>query len=777
MAGSFRSRPLRTGLPVLIALMIGAFGLRIWNLNEPSIWHDEGWSIRAIRDPINTPDDNTPPVYYAIMHLLWQGAGETPLALRYGSVLLDVTTIALAARLVRRWAGWEAAILVAALLGLSPLLWAYSREIRAYAAVPLLALVLLWLADRLLNAQDKTSSAPPNFPWRVWAELLVAELTLLYTHNLSVPVIGWLNLAVGGTWLWQRRWRRLAIWIGGQAALLVAYIPWLLTQSPSGTALNTPPQVSPALLWDIWQGYFAPLPTMVGAENALVIASAVFGIAAALSVASLMTWNANRHTLLVLSQALVIPLLATAELLAAHIDFHPRYYVAGVPAAMMVIALGVHSLPELLELRRLAAPSVLALAAGVSAAGLIPLFDRPEYQHDDFQAITTYYAALPDDTLILIPYGWEPAIEEYYADKLDLRAELIGIDLHSDPTETAEQINAALDGKSGPMRVELLTWYQLPADLRGMYSCLLESAGQREGTSFTVQGITTQGYRLSGPVRLAEIPDQQADYGALKLTGAAWNGTDSICLHTTWTLPQTTNQNWRAAGRLLTIDPPGWIIARSDTDIRRDDQAPTSQWETGDQGSAFSLLRFPDGAPPHRYTVQVGLYSRENPNGVNQLVNGIPSGKMITLTTIRAAQTTDNPYSKAPPVPASIQLPAGADGSGILELVGHDAPGGTLNPGQEMRITLYWHLDKNCCETLASTDATLVLRGEDWSVAQPIEAYMQYSLDWHALVVPAEASGPAVLTLESETLAPVTLANYTIEPSDHLFTPPAYDTA
>ncbi|MBI5959184.1 MAG: hypothetical protein HY866_10645, partial [Chloroflexi bacterium] len=203
----------------------------------------------------------------------------------------------------------------------------------------------------------------------------------------------------------------------------------------------------------------------------------------------------------------------------------------------------------------------------------------------------------------------------------------------------------------------------------------------------------------------------------------------------------------------------------------------TSQWKTGDQGSAFSLLRFPDGAPPHRYTVQVGLYSRENPNGVDQLVNGIPSGKMITLTTIRAAQTTDNPYSKTPPVPASIQLPAGADGSGILELVGHDAHGGTLNPGQEMRITLYWHLDKSCCETLASTDATLVLRGEDWSVAQPIEAYMQYSLDWHALVVPAEASGPAVLTLESETLAPVTLANYTIEPSDHLFTPPAYDTA
>jgi uncharacterized membrane protein len=227
MTGFSHSPAVRAGFVVLIGLLIGAFGLRLWALGDGSVWHDEGWSIRAIRDPIGTPDDNTPLLYYSLMHLLWQGAGETPLALRYGSALLGVLTVAVGARIARQWAGWDAAILVAVLLGASPLLWAYAREIRAYVMVPLLSLVLLWQTDRLLMPRA-------SFPWRLWAGMLVAETVLLYSHNLSVTVVGWLNLVVGGVWLWERRWRSLGIWLGGQAAVLVLYLPWVFGQSPSG---------------------------------------------------------------------------------------------------------------------------------------------------------------------------------------------------------------------------------------------------------------------------------------------------------------------------------------------------------------------------------------------------------------------------------------------------------------------------------------------------------------------------------------------------------------
>src|SRR5690606_1073078 len=147
-----------------------------------------------------------------------------------------------------------------------------------------------------------------------------------------------------------------------------------------------------------------------------------------------------------------------------------------------------------------AGAATVALAAGVGAASLIPLFDTPRYQHDDFRALAAYYAELPPDAIILVPYGWEPALEEYYLDRFDVRAAVLGLPLHSPFEEAAAAINEALAARAGPVRIELLTWYQLPADERGMLSCLLEAAGERTGDAFTVQGLTTVGYEVARPV-------------------------------------------------------------------------------------------------------------------------------------------------------------------------------------------------------------------------------------------------------------------------------------
>ncbi len=761
MAASPRSRSARAALVVIVVLLVGAFGLRLWNLNAPSVWHDEGWSIRAIRDPIHTPDDNTPPVYYSVIHLLWLGAGETPLALRYGSVLLDLLTIALAVRIMRRWAGWDAAILAAALLGVSPLLWAYAREVRAYVLVPLLALIVLWLADSLLAPRAV-------FPWRVWGGLLLAELALLYTHNLSVPVIAWLNLVVGGVWVWQQAWTRLAIWIAGQAALLVAYVPWLMGQSPSGTAINTPPALRPALVWDIWQAYFAPLPNMIGQERAVMIGGALFGFVALACAAALLVWNRHRRALLVLSQAVLLPALATVELLAANIDFHPRYYIAGVPAVLMVVALGVTSLPARFDLRRLAIPAVMALAWGVGAASLTALLDDPRYQHDDFRAIAEYYAGLPDDAIIVIPYGWEPAIEEYYADKVHIRAEILGIDLHSDASVAIGAINSALAARDDrPVHVELLTWFQLPADLRGMYPCLLESAGRPAGTGLTVQGLSTAGYRVERRLTLVDVPFSPVDYGVISLQQAAAGGQESVCVRTGWELDRRTDQDWRVAGRLLTTEPPGWIIARSDTDIRTAGQVPTSGWKVEEHGAGFSLLRFPAGTPPGDYAVQVIVFSQEQPGGLDRLVSGIPAGRILPLATVQPGGTTREPFE--PPVPVAVDM-----GDGV-QLAGHDTLPQTLDAGQELRITLYWQVMGDCCANHAWSGGTVSLRGDGWTRSQSVAAYATYSLDWHAFLIPADASGPVTLTVESGSIEPITLATVIIEQTDRLFTPPPFD--
>lgn len=746
-------------LLVLAAILFGAFALRLWDVGEPSVWHDEGWSIRAVRDPVHTPDDKTPVAYYALVHGLWRGAGDSPLALRYGSVLLDAITVALAASVMRRWAGRDAGLLAALLLALSPLLWAYAREVRAYVAVPLLTVLILALTERLL--------ADPRAR-RAWIALLAAELLLLYTHNLGVTVVAWLNLVVGGAWLAGRHWRRLALWAAGQGALLLAYLPWLLGQAPSGTPLNTPPRPSPGLIWDIWRGYFAPLPTMIGAETAVEIGSAALGVALLLAIVVTLLWNRRRYALLLLSQAILLPALATVMLHAASIDFHPRYYVAGVPATLMLVAAAAHSLPIHAEMRRLAGVGALALAAGTGAASFVALFDEPAYQHDDFRAVAGRYAALPADALIVIPYGWEPALDVYYADRLGIAAQFVGVELHSSAEETMRAINEALAGREGPTHVELLTWFQLPADLRGMFPCLLESAGER-GETFTVQGLSTTGYTVARPLALASSAPRADSFGALDLLSAAHGGGQTVCLRTEWALPAATSEDWRVSARLLTSDPPGWVLARSDTDIRDDEQAPTSLWKAGARGEAFSLLRFPAGAPPGDYALRTILFSADHPDGLDRLVNGVPAGKALTLATV------------APPESARALPPGDAEPQAVpavgVALVGHDARGGALAAGQELRVALRWLAVPDCCAAGPWAGATLALRGDGWGADGPVRVYPGYSLDWHALLVPAEAEGAAALTLEAPGQPPVMLAEYTVERTERLFAPPPYDTA
>ena len=754
--------PNRSRLAILVVVLLGAFWLRIVDLDRASVWHDEGWSIRAVRDPIGTPDDNTPIVYYALLHLFTRGVGESVFVMRLGSVFIDLLTVALAAWAARRWAGRDAAALAAVLLAATPLQWAYAREIRAYIAVPLLTVAILIQTDRLLQRRPRAS-------WTAWGGLALAELLLLYTHNLGVPVVAWLNLVVGGVWLYRREWRLLGLWIMVQAGLLAAYLPWLLRLSPSGTALNVPPRLGLGLIWDIWQSYFAPVPAQIGAENALTIGSALLGVAALACLAVVVLRDRRQPVLLVASQAALLPVLATALLHAAHIDFHPRYYIAAVPATVILIVLGVESLPDEYDQRRIAVSATIALFWGVAAASLPDLLNDPDYQHDDFRAVAEHYAALPPEALVVIPYGFEPTLEEFYAGELGIRAELLSVDLHSDAGEAIDVINAALARRDFPAHVELLTWYQVPADIRGMYPCLLEAAGQRGGQPFTVLGLSTQPYRIERPLGLEVLAEAGADYGRIALAGAARSAGNAVCVETTWRLGAETREDWRVAGRLLTSEPPGWIVARSDSDIRRADQAPTSAWDSGDVGQAYSLLRLPVGAPPQEYAIQIGVYSASEPRGLDRLIEGIPSGKSLILETV----TPEHRAQAAEPIPPreQVAIPVGPD----VVLIGHDAQNDALTPGQELRITLKWQAPDECCSDGPWTGAKLALRGDGWEVVHPVKAYAGYSLDWHAFMVPASASGEAILAIGSEALEPVTLATYIIERTDRLFAPPPYD--
>jgi hypothetical protein len=722
--------------------------LGVWRLNTESIWHDEAWSIRAIRSPFGTPDDNTPVLYYLTLHILQRlGAGETPFALRYGSVLIWLVVVALGLWIGQRWYGATAGVLVGILLGTSPLLWEYAQEVRAYIAVPLFALIFLAGADRLLR-DDKL--VPP----RIWGAIFLAELAAVYTHNLNGLLVVWLNGAVMVVWGWQilpspfgegmgvrSNFKRLITWLLLQAALFVLYLPWLSTQSPSGTSLNTVPVFGRELSQDLWRGYILPVVSNPDdLPEKWIWLSHLLPLLAAIALVILVWRGRSLHNLLIFSQVVGLPILSTLLLQRASIDFHPRYYILAIPATLLLLVAAVATLPRSVQL--IAAGIVAGVAGYISYQSLTFIADNRQYQHDDFRGLAQYYATLPEDALIIIPYDDEPTLTHYYADKLGIKAEILLMPLYSSADEAVHIFNQVLQGHEN-RHVELFTWFQVPADERGMYSCLLGGSSEATVSTFQTYGLTSKGYDLAHPLSLQEIPvtglfNSPLRFGKTRYEyGASYTSSpNGTCLRVIWELVSPPREeNYQAAARILS--PTGWEIATADGSILRDDQARVGDWEVGDTGEAFLFLELPDGAPAGHYEGLIRQYTPNNPSGFDLLYRTSPIGKDLRFRLELVGNPFDAPPERAALLQANIPLPEVYSGQ-PLELE-------VLNPGQSAE--------------------TLILAGEDWSLGQIVPPLSRW---WVGFQIPPDAeAGEAKLRLGDTELA-----SYTVIPTDRLFSPP-----
>jgi len=750
-------------LYLLISLiLLAAFALRMWHLNTESVWHDEGWSIRAITGVM--PDDNTPPFYYATASLLWRmGAGESPLALRYTSVLLSVVGVAFALKIGWRWYGFTVGLAGGALTAFSPLLWSYAHEIRAYIAVPLIALLVLYGAENLLRHKSPL--------WRNWALIFGAEIIGLYTHNLVVPLIVWLNIALGILWLLQRQWRRMIVWAGLQITLIVLYIPWLLTQSPSGTALNTPPQIGFGLLRDIWYSYFLPvLPQLRNSGNNLLING--LGLALILGAIALIFEPQRRedhkafnrktaqhsalstHHFLLISHVLMIPCLTTALLLAAHIDFHPRYYIAAVPGTLILLAAGVNVIAKraariapplhLLE-RGLGGEVALVVLAGLtSIASLHQITTTRTYQHDDFAGLAAYYATLPPDAVILLPFPTEPALQVYFAKQLSIQARFVNMPLYADENTVLQELDQLF--ASGTRQVEFLTWFQLPADSRGMYPCLLTGISAEVHPAQDFFGLRTQAFMLEARPEMRSLAFTPV-YGEMMLQSAAYMPSRSgVCLRTAWSLIQPPMQNVSVAADL--VDQLSDSLARDDAMIARPDQVGTAEWNQDDIGEAYNLLSLPEGAPLLYYDLTLNLYNAAQPSGFDLLnLSGEPAGK--TYNAAESIQAAGPPLQNPPTIPVVQSDTAGEDG--------------IIRTGLPFDVTVM-------LPGLSDTTVEVVLEGDGWTLQQiALESGMP-TLTWHRFIVPPGNSGEAILRVDSTQIA-----RYTVVDVPRIFEPPVFD--
>jgi mannosyltransferase len=205
-----------------LAILLSGSVLRIlFVLQNRSLWMDEALSVHqasyTLREILVTRVDPVhPPLYYVLLHgwVDWFGDGET--AVRMLSALFSIANIALLYFLMRRLQERRSdpmPLFAAALLTLSPINIWYAGEVRMYALLTTLSLMigigLVWRT------------------WRGWLLYTTALTIALYTSFVTIPV--WILLSAAWfVWFWRREENRADLfrWFLGSLVALALFSPW-----------------------------------------------------------------------------------------------------------------------------------------------------------------------------------------------------------------------------------------------------------------------------------------------------------------------------------------------------------------------------------------------------------------------------------------------------------------------------------------------------------------------------------------------------------------------
>lgn len=210
----------------LAGILLLAYALRLAGLTSESLWIDEGYSLalsgHSLGDVVRgTAADQHPPLYYLALWV-WLGLGRTIFSLRYLSVLIGTLGVAAGAWAGRALLGKRVGLLTGLLLACSPMHIWYSQEARMYILLALLTTLSVGLTWRILHNG------------RGWVWYALCTIPALYTHYFVAFVILAENLLVLA-WVGLSGWQKssglsrklLLGWLGVQAVLGLAFVPWL----------------------------------------------------------------------------------------------------------------------------------------------------------------------------------------------------------------------------------------------------------------------------------------------------------------------------------------------------------------------------------------------------------------------------------------------------------------------------------------------------------------------------------------------------------------------
>ena len=308
--------------------------------------------------------DTSPPLYYLLLHGWTRAFGTGDAALRLFSVFWSLACFPVVWSLARKLGGRSAVLPTCILFALSPLWVFYSTEGRMYS------LLLFWTLGTMrltLALWEQGASLGRLLLW------VTTGAAGLLTHYFFLLVWG-----TAGLWLLVHPGRvKRRVLLAGALLTLVLVLPWAvllprilsswrvtdywLTMRPSGynpiaTALRLPWSFL-SVRGDVFWGVAAPWDWINAAVLAVLAVMTGWTRSRAL-------FSAPRQLLWLWLLSPCLGLVAVDLLRGTYVMAVPRYALAGMPAALLLVGLGLGHLRPTLR-AALLAPLVLVYAVGV----------------------------------------------------------------------------------------------------------------------------------------------------------------------------------------------------------------------------------------------------------------------------------------------------------------------------------------------------------------------------------------------------------------------------
>ncbi len=595
--------------------MLLAFALRALPLTAQSLWFDEGWSWHLANMPLLdmarvTAADRSPPLYYALLHVWIALAGDTELAMRLLSSLMDVVGLAGLIALTRRLTDSRSASLLAGLLhGFSPFMLWYAHETRMYALVAALGVLSTYWLWRWLHA-DATERGRHRFALIAVALLLAAT----YSHYYAV----FLLLAHGVLVLVATLAQRAASWrdslLARYALLVVAFLlllaPWLVVASV-GFAYDDgfyfPLNTIEGRLWEWLQGYASaglarPLPA---GWWALIAGGLLLG---ALGFARARRWAAL-GAVVVLT---VLPLLAATTAVRVVYPyrsvFHPRYLIYVVPMSLVWCAGSLAGRGRWRWLTGAVAGGALGL---LWLPGALAYLTEPSLQREDTRAAVRHVveALEPGDVVVMsrdnfaVRYYWREVEHPLIA----LPQGLHGV-LHDD-AEVLRQLNRAQ-----PRRVRLMLWQDDVVDPQRFIESSLWGNGYQIG-EYNFAQIRLPLYQITAQP-LQPLPSRPVGgvFGDVLELRAFWQRAQGVAgdwfyVVLEWSPRAPIDRDYKVFVHVR--DANGQVVFQRDKQPLND-LLPMRRWQVSQIVRDAYAMVIPASVPPGRYHVVVGVYDGES---------------------------------------------------------------------------------------------------------------------------------------------------------------------